>query len=235
MVTWTGFDESLTGYPALLGSSGGPGVGGLVGLVCRMPSDTHRPEPDELVRKAVHLAGNDDRQPGGRSRRSRPRRGVAPIRRLAVVARQEHLVAAPAARLPRQTVAAADGLGAARRDLAAGRTIRRGRGTGRALCAARRGPDWSEEARRLAADRGTDGGPGPRFATCTTTPWRSTSGWRGGTTHESRSLRLAVEDLTQTFGTALSARARVLAATGAGGERVAAARATAPPDFVQLV
>jgi len=28
MVSWTGFDPSLTGYPALLGSSGGPGIGG---------------------------------------------------------------------------------------------------------------------------------------------------------------------------------------------------------------
>ena len=28
MVSWTGFDEALTGYPALLGASGGPGVAG---------------------------------------------------------------------------------------------------------------------------------------------------------------------------------------------------------------
>ena len=28
MVAWTGFEKSLTGYPALLGSSGGPGPGG---------------------------------------------------------------------------------------------------------------------------------------------------------------------------------------------------------------
>ena len=43
----------------LVGRSGGRGI---VGLVCRVSGDAHRPEPNGLVCKAVHLAGNDDGQ-----------------------------------------------------------------------------------------------------------------------------------------------------------------------------
>ncbi len=116
----------------LVGRSGGRGN---VGFVCRVSCDAHRPEPNGLVRKAIHLAGND----GGQCRGSRAGAGRVRIRRSASGPRTPgDSVASNATRLLRQAVAAANGLGTSRRHLAARRTVERRGGTGRALCGATR-------------------------------------------------------------------------------------------------
>ena len=78
MVSWTGFDESLTGYPALLGSSGGPGIEGSSVSFAECRVTRIGPSPTSLVREAVHLAGDDGAPasrhlPAGASRVARPR------------------------------------------------------------------------------------------------------------------------------------------------------------------
>ena len=121
MVSWTGFDPSLTGYPALLGSSGGPGPRRFDGVVCRVPRGAHRPEPGGVLLQEADVAGDDGRQsrsPCAAEHRGR-RSGSQDRRR----AERNSLAAAPA-RFLRPAVTAADGLGAAGRHLAArpGRT-----------------------------------------------------------------------------------------------------------------
>ena len=139
MVSWTGFDESLTGYPALLGSSGGPGIEGSSVSFAECRVTRIGPSPTALVREAVHLAGDDagePRSPGSGTGRVRARGSAGGPRA------PGDSVAATATRLLRQAIAAANGLGAARRHLAARRTVEHRGGPGASAMRAPRGPAW---------------------------------------------------------------------------------------------
>ena len=140
MVSWTGFDESLTGYPALLGCVGRSGGGRIDGLLRRVPRGANRPGPGGVLHQEVNLAGNDGRQsrctrPAGRRHGRSGRQGRKPA--------AGGPLATARARLLRSAVAPANGLGAAGRHLAAGRAMpeRAGRAWPSAMPAPR-GPVW---------------------------------------------------------------------------------------------
>ena len=59
MVEWTACDPSLVGYPALLGSSGGPGVSGTTVSLRSVPGSASRSQSDGVLYEKVDMAGND--------------------------------------------------------------------------------------------------------------------------------------------------------------------------------
>ena len=65
MVSWTGFDQSLIGYPGPARQLGRSRSRRIDGLVCRVPRDAHRPGALDVLHEEAVLAGDDGRQSRG--------------------------------------------------------------------------------------------------------------------------------------------------------------------------
>ncbi len=215
MVSWTGFDQSLTGYPALLGSSGGPGAGGstVSFAECRVarigPGPwtyyTKKSTWQETMAASLEALARQNAGDGGL--RAQDRRS----------AEREPLAAAPA-RFLRSPIAAANGLGAPGRHLAAGRAERDGCRRWPSATPRPREPVWPNEPASLPRTcQPTAGLESLRNLYYRSREIEDTlARWDDA---KVQSLRLAVVDLMRTFGRTVRPRAGVSAASGGNRSR----------------